>query len=307
MIFSELHCHDRVIIAFSGGADSRYLLEKISEACDDRKLEKKNVTVAHFNHHLRGDESQRDAGFSQKISEELGFCFELGHWEKKDGEKISENSARNVRYTFLEKIREQYSAKYILTAHHKDDQAETVFLQFLRGGGVNALTGMKKISEEGSLYRPLLDISKSEILAFLSEKNISFCEDSTNAENLFTRNFVRNEVFPLIEKKFPNFSHRIAKKSEYFQDLQTQFEKDAHNFLEENTFEKGVLRKNFLELSAPVSFEVIKKSIAPHFCSQKLFSEISHFILSAQSGKKLIIKNARFELFGEKVWIIKGE
>ena len=187
MFFSELSSQDICVIAFSGGADSRYLLEKIQAKCETGNFEKKNVIIAHFNHHLREDsgseeisEATRDERFSREISERLGFVFELGHWNQiEEGRsdtkiKISENSAREARYSFLQKICQKYSAKYLITAHHKDDQAETVFLQFLRGGGVNSLAGMRKIrnfSGDCFLYRPLLEISKSEILPFLSILN----------------------------------------------------------------------------------------------------------------------------------------
>ena len=315
MIFPEISSQDTIILAFSGGADSRYLLEKFLENIDSGVTKKEQVIIAHFNHHMREDEEDakmgkseatRDAEFSEEISGKFGLRFELGHWNHLNPEnsiKISENSARNARYDFLEKIRQKYSAKYIVTAHHQDDQAETIFLQFLRGGGVNALTGMRKISEERNVYRPLLEISKQKILKFLKEKKIEFVEDSSNAESVFTRNFLRNDIFPLLEKKFSGFSARIAEKSEYFQILQNEFERSAQKFLEQNDFEKGILRAKFLELSSAVQFEVIKKSIAPKFCDQKLFSEISGFIQNSDSGKKFLLKNFCFEVFGERVWM----
>ncbi len=261
---------------------------------------------------MRDSESQRDEDFSREISAELGFRFEIGHWNHTDSEtKISENSARDARYAFLEKMYQKYSAKYILTAHHKDDQAETVFLQFLRGGGVNALTGMKKIqkfsgtkNKDYVLYRALLGVSKSEILQYLAEKNINFSEDSTNAESIFTRNFLRNEVFPLLETKFSGFSNRIAEKSEYFQILQNEFEISRDNFLENRDLKKGILKNEFEELSSPVQFEVIKTIIAPKYCDQKLFTEILEFIKNGKSGKKFILKNCIFEVFGEKVFVL---
>ena len=114
---------------------------------------------------------------------------------------------------------------------------------------------------------------------------------------------MRNEIFPLINQKFPNFSQRIAQKSEYFQVLQDDFEGESQKFLEKNDFTKGVIRENFLELSSAVQFEVIKTCIAPKFCDQKIFSEISGFIKNSDSGKKFLLKNTQFEVFGEKVWM----
>jgi tRNA(Ile)-lysidine synthase len=320
-MFSVLHKGVNFVIAFSGGADSRYLLEKILEEVGQKKIQKKNIIVAHYNHALRGGESDRDEEFSRKISEQFGLIFESERredksekkteklLEKREKEHLSEEQARNLRYFFLEKIRKKYDAQCIVTAHHKDDQAETVFLQFLRGGGINALSGMKTFCDERKLFRPLLTISKQKIVHELFQKKIDFCEDSTNAESNFTRNFLRNEVFPLLEQKFSGFSARLADKSGYFAQLQYEFEVHAQAFLQEKFPEKKGVRSGerevFLNLLSPVRFEVIKKIIFPKFCDEKFFSQVEDFLKNASSGKKLEIKTGFFQCFGEKVFFEK--
>ena len=298
------------IIAFSGGADSRYLLDFFLEKVDQNILAKKNLVLAHYNHNLRGEESKRDQNFSRDIAKKFGLIFETktrDFRQEEDENKLSENEARNFRYLFLEEVRQKYSADWIATGHHKDDQAETIFLQFLRGGGVNALSGMKEFSEERRIFRPLLGISKKDITRVLLSKNIHFCEDSTNAESKFTRNFLRNEVFPLLETRYPNFSQRIAEKSSYFEGLQCEFETSAHVFCAENDFfsTQGVSRTKFLNLFSAVQFEVIKKLIFPKFCDHKIFITIQNFLKNSDSGKKFEVKGVRFQVFGESIFCEK--
>ncbi len=306
-MLSEISSKGVYVIAFSGGADSRYLLEKFLEKIEEKFLEKSQIIVAHYNHNIRAEESLRDQDFCREISQKNGLIFETKTREisGENNAKLSENTARNLRYAFLESVRQKYFANWIVTAHHKDDQAETIFLQFLRGGGVNAMTGMKEFSEDRKVFRPLLKIQKFEILDFLSEKKLDFVEDSTNTESDYTRNFLRNEVFPLIDQKFPDFSRRIAEKSSYFQNIQTHFEQEAEKFLEKNNFQKGVLRQKFLEKSSAVQFEIIKSLLAPDFCSESIFREISGFFKTAQSGKKFLLKNHTFQIFGENVFVEK--
>lgn len=298
-MMSEISGSGKYVIAFSGGADSRYLLEKFLEKIAHNILSKQQVIVAHFNHNLRAEESMRDQKFSSEISQQNGLIFETKTWTDTH---FSENSARNARYNFLEEIRKKYNADWVVTAHHQDDQAETVFLQFMRGGGVNALSGMQKFSPNRKIFRPLLPISKAEILQELSQKNIRFVEDSSNAESYFTRNFLRNEIFPQLEKKFPKFAQRLADKTCMFQEMQKDFESLAQNFFDTASIVSGAphfSRKKFLNLISPVQFEVVKKIIAPKFCDQKIFLLLRDFIQSASSGKKFQTQSVTVQVFGE--------
>ncbi len=312
-MFSEyLDENSRCVLAFSGGADSRYLLEKINEKIEKKEIQRENIILAHYNHNLRGEESLRDQEFSREIAKKFGVLFEtqtrnISDEKKENDKKISENTARNLRYTFLEHIRKKYSAECIITAHHQDDQAETVFLQFLRGGSINALSGMKIFCEERKIFRPFLSISKKKILEELEKKKILFCEDSTNAESEFTRNFLRNKIFPSLEEKFPNFSLRLAKNTKHFSEMQEEYENEAKKFFERNSFEKGVSRDFFFSLLSGIRFEIIKKLLFPRFCDKKIFREIEKCIKTGDSGKKIEVKNMVFQVFGEKVFFSKAE
>ena len=156
----------KIILALSGGADSLFLGEKLL-------AEGAEIIAAHFDHCLRND-SAKDAEFCKKWSKEKGIVFETEQWKYP---QKSEEKARTARYDFLEKIRQKHNAKHICTAHHADDQAETILFRFLRGSGIKGLSGMQEYDPDRKILRPLLHTKKSDILAELKRQNIAFCHD----------------------------------------------------------------------------------------------------------------------------------
>lgn len=188
--------NDNVICAVSGGVDSMALLWGMYLLKDQLGI---TLEAAHFNHCLRGEESDRDALFVQD------FCYRFDiplHLEKKQvisGEKGLEAAARDARYAFFETLQGK-----IATAHTADDNAETVLMHLVRGTGLKGLCGITPV--RGNLIRPMLDITRQEVLAFLAEYSISYMEDSTNAGMDFLRNRIRHEVMPLLKRENPRLS-----------------------------------------------------------------------------------------------------
>ena len=191
---------DRVVCAVSGGADSVALLFSLYLLRE--KLEF-TLTAAHFNHGLRGEESQRDEEFVRGLCDRLDIPLQVGSAQVKAGEKGLEAAARDARYGFFYTLEGK-----IATAHTANDNAETVLMHLVRGTGLKGLGGIAPV--RGRLIRPMLDITRNEVLAFLQEYNLSFVEDSSNGTDDFLRNRLRHNVFPLLEQENPRLAENMS-------------------------------------------------------------------------------------------------
>lgn len=194
----------RVLVALSGGADSVALMRLLlSAGCDCR--------AAHCNFHLRGEESMRDERFVRDLCQQLDIPltvkdFDVTSWQREHGGSV-EMACRDLRYSWFEAERQQQGCDLIAVAHHADDQVETFFLNLLRGTGIRGLAGMKR--QNCHIWRPLLGVSRNDIINYLHDIGQDYVTDSTNAENDFRRNRLRNNVIPFIEQQFPNAQARI--------------------------------------------------------------------------------------------------
>ncbi len=170
------------VVAVSGGVDSVVLLDLLSKQKD---LE---LIVAHFDHGIRKD-SRADRKFVAELAQKYELAFEYG--EGNLGKDASEDDARKVRYEFLRQVREKYHAQAIVVAHHQDDVIETMFINLLRGTKHKGLVSLLSTSE---IVRPLLGISKNEILAYAKKYKLQWREDSTNKDEKYLRNWIRSNV-----------------------------------------------------------------------------------------------------------------
>jgi tRNA(Ile)-lysidine synthase len=198
----------KILVAVSGGLDSMTLLHAL------KKLSAKNrwqLVAAHFNHRLRGRASDADDQLVRKTAAAMKLRIVAESADVKAfaaTSKLSlEMAARKLRHEFLARAARKQKIKTIALAHHADDQVELFFLRLLRGAGGEGLAGMKWRSPSPadktiSLVRPLLDFSKSEIAEFARENKIHFREDATNFSSDFLRNRIRNELLPLLRKKY---------------------------------------------------------------------------------------------------------
>ena len=188
---------DRVLVAFSGGADSVALLMLLHKVKEKLGIE---VCAAHLNHGIRGSEADRDEEFCRELCRKNGIIFTAGHVDvpsecKKTGEGLEE-CARRLRYAFLEETASELSCNKIATAHHADDNIETVLLHMIRGCGLNGLSGIPQ--KRGNIVRPLLSFRKKELTDALSDLCQDFVYDSTNSEDDASRNLLRHTVLPQI-------------------------------------------------------------------------------------------------------------
>ena len=191
---------DTLICAVSGGADSVALLF----ACYLLK-EKLDITLeaAHFNHHLRAEESDRDEAFVRQLCDRYDIPLHLGGAAVVPGKKGLEAAARDARYAFLRSL----SGK-IATAHTADDNAETVLMHLVRGTGLKGLGGITPI--HGNVIRPMLKVTRQDVEDFLEEWCLSHIEDSSNETDAFLRNRIRHHVMPLLTRENPKIAENLS-------------------------------------------------------------------------------------------------
>ena len=191
---------DRVICAVSGGADSVALLFAMYLLRERLDI---TLEAAHFNHRLRGEESDADEAFVKELCGRYDIPLHLGAGRILPGKKGLEAAAREARYAFLRSLPGK-----IATAHTADDNAETVLLHLVRGTGLKGLGGISPMN--GNVIRPMLTVTRREVEAFLSEHALPHREDSTNATDLFLRNRIRRNVMPLLLQENPSLAENLS-------------------------------------------------------------------------------------------------
>ena len=205
-----------ILLALSGGADSVALFALL---CEYAKMHGAPLAVAHVNHKLRGADSDRDADFCRTLAEANGIPLylleaDVAHLAAQNRRGIEEE-ARIVRYDFFASLMKKHSIPLLVTAHHADDNAETILLHLTRGSGLRGLCGIAPVRdfEGGKLLRPLLSVTKSEILAFCEENELSFVTDVTNADTDYARNRIRHEVMPALCRINPAAAESMTRLS----------------------------------------------------------------------------------------------
>ncbi|MDY0131825.1 MAG: tRNA lysidine(34) synthetase TilS [Desulforegulaceae bacterium] len=261
----EFKKNESVLLAFSGGPDSVFLLYHLHLLSEKYKFK---IGAFHLNHCLRGKEADKDAQFCKKFCKELGIEF---FYEKKDIKKISkelkiseEDAGRKKRYDLLNKISQKKGFKFIATAHHKDDSIEQVLMNFLRGTGIDGLSGIPE--KRNNIIRPLLDIDKNQIIDFLEKKKINYCIDKTNFEADYLRNKIRNVLIPYLEKEFnPSIKKGIANLIDISDEENRFIENYINNFFSSIVkFEKNkalIDLEVFNQLEKAIKRRVLRKTI----------------------------------------------
>ncbi|MCX7773509.1 MAG: tRNA lysidine(34) synthetase TilS, partial [Clostridia bacterium] len=185
----------------SGGADSVCLLKVLKDLSETYNL---TLTAVHVHHGLRGVEADEDEAFVKSLCNEWAIPFRAYHEDvKKQSDELGlslEEAGRQARYRIFHEVLEELGAQAVAVAHHSDDQAETVMMNILRGAGIDGLRGMEP--KQGEVIRPLLGVTRHQILAYLEAEGIPFRTDSSNLSVEYTRNRVRNKLFPELKTEF---------------------------------------------------------------------------------------------------------
>ncbi len=236
-----------IILGISGGSDSIALLNMIKNLKNDYQ-----IIACHMNHMIRNSKSDADEMFVKKICKEANVKLivkkvnipNLSKIEKFGLEEIS----RIKRREFFEYNFKKFNAKKIVLAHHLDDQVETFLMRLSRG---TSLTGLESIKEnDGRYFRPMLDVSKDEILEYAQINNLEWREDETNKDNLFTRNFIRNKIIPLFKELNPKFNNSVNNIINIIKETNTYIDKNIEVFLKKNiSIENNIIILNLLSFS----------------------------------------------------------
>ncbi len=262
---------DTLLLAVSGGVDSVVLCELCKQAGYD-------FIIAHCNFQLRGEESERDEQFVQQLGEKYGVEVKLKGFDTEQyaaDHKLSiQEAARALRYEWFEDIvrslesgvvsqeTEPGTKTLLLTAHHADDNAETLLMNFFRGTGLHGLTGIP--ASVNYIRRPLLPFSKEALLAFAKEEQLDYVEDSSNQSSKYTRNFFRNELIPAISKVYPQVKDNLQDNIDRFKQIEKLYQ------LSVGAIKKKLLKEKGAEVHIPVKqlmdyhnrallYEIIKK------------------------------------------------
>lgn len=217
---NKLQNDDILVIGCSGGPDSMALLHILEKI----KI-KKNIKIicSHINHNTGRDGQKKEQNFVEKYCKRKGIIFETMTITNYSDDNF-ENEARSKRYEYFDLLMKKYNAKYLFTAHHGDDLIETILMRIVRGSSLKGYSGIKKESKRNDYYilRPLLEVTKDEIIKYNKENNIKYYVDSTNLEDVHTRNRYRKYILPKLKqedknvhKKFLKFSILLDEYSKY--------------------------------------------------------------------------------------------
>lgn len=235
---------DVIVVGVSGGPDSVFLLVALAELKEIIQKEKNinyTIHVAHINHMIR-EEAGQDEQLARMLAGKYNLNFHLLQadvlQEAKRLKIGTEECGRNIRYEFFEQVRKTVNGTKIAVAHNLEDNAETIILNFIRGAGIAGLSGMDVRSNE--IIRPVLNISKKDILKFLEDKQIQYAIDKTNLENDYTRNKVRNDLMYRLEEYNPNIIKTLNRMSK-INKLDIEIIKDA---VEEKYLKLDVKKQN---------------------------------------------------------------
>ena len=228
-----------VLAAVSGGLDSMCLLHLLTVWGRERNI---SVTAAHFNHRLRGAESDRDERFVRDWCAAHGVPFVSGREnvrELAEREGLSiEEAAREARYAFLTGEKERLDCQYVLTAHHADDNAETMLLNLLRGTGLRGLTGIPAARD--FIVRPFLQVSREELAAYAAAHGVPHVEDSTNASDDAARNVLRHQVLPILRQLNPRAVEHMSRTAALLAADEAALEADCERLLQSCAIVPGV-------------------------------------------------------------------
>ena len=219
-----------IVVACSGGPDSMCLLDLVTKLKDELNL---NIIVAHVNHKLRS-ESEEEAKMVENYAKENNITFELLEITNYINGNFTEEDARKRRYNFFNEIIKKYQASALLTAHHGDDLIETILMRLTRGSNLSGYIGIKEISQTDNYktLRPLLSVTKDEIINYLKENNVPYRLDKTNEELKHTRNRYRHIVLPFLKKE----NHKVHEKYLKFSKELIEYDNFVNTYIKDKKF-----------------------------------------------------------------------
>lgn len=281
---------DRIVIGVSGGKDSVCLLDVLDRCKEEFEL---TLLVLHVNHCLRGEESDRDEAFVRELAERRGLSF---YSERADVRALAaerkmteEEAGRYVRYRIMEHVCMEKGYNKIAVAHHQEDVAETVLFQLFRGSGPRGLSGIRP--RQQYIIRPILFAEGREIEQYIRQNDLSFCEDSTNFAEDYSRNKIRLRVFPYVEKEINNKAKiHVAKAAQKIALQNTYIEKQAkREYMQLVHADRGKYYydcEEFARLDLVIQVEILRLILKNFRDSVKDVTETHYKMLVSLTGKE---------------------
>lgn len=286
----------KYVVAVSGGVDSMVLLDLLSQQTGLK------LVVAHLDHGMR-DDSAEDTAFIKSASDTLGVPFVCHH--VKLGAGASEEKAREARYGFLNQINKETNADGIITAHHQDDLIETAILNMLRG---TDRKGLSSLGSGGNLLRPLLNVPKSELLAYAKAQGVMWREDNTNSDQKYTRNYVRHNyvtnMSPATRKKLLGVINKM-------QEINPELDSLLVKYIQNQSVDGSIDRVWFSQLSHKLAREVIASWLRDKGVRNFDAKAIERIVVAAktaQTGKTFpVISGYNVRVGRDKLALVKPE
>ena len=287
---------DKLLLAVSGGVDSVVLCELCKQADYD-------FVIAHCNFQLREEESDRDETFVRQLAERYKVQVFVNQFNTANYAEVNKLSAqvaaRDLRYQWFSSIAKEENINWIVTAHHANDNIETLLMNFFKGSGINGLRGI--LPKQGKIIRPLLFSKKEELIEFSKENKLEYVEDSSNASDKYTRNYFRNQIIPTVQKVFPRAEENLLNNIERYREIEALYRQSIELHKKRLLEAKGkeihipVLKLLKTEPLATIVYEIIKEfsftSNQTEEVVKLLISESGKYILSSSHR---IIKNRKW-------------
>ena len=296
---------DRILLAVSGGVDSIVLCEMFKQSGFD-------FVVAHCNFQLRGEESDADELFVKSLGEKYQTEVLIKRFDTQGYAAVNnvniQIAARELRYNWFNEILKQDTEKKassIATAHHLNDNIETLMMNFFKGTGIKGLQGMLpgESGIGGKIIRPLLFASKEMLLSFARENQLEWREDSSNESVKYTRNFLRHEIIPILKKIYPGIEKNLEANLERFNEIALLYNQSVEQFKTKYIKYEGdeihlpvlkLLQTNALQT---ILFEILK----PYGFTSHQIPEVKK-LLKAENGK--FVSSEKYRIFKNRKWLI---
>ncbi|MFD2886706.1 tRNA lysidine(34) synthetase TilS [Chitinophaga cymbidii] len=288
----------RLLLAVSGGMDSVVL----THLCVAAGF---NIGIAHCNFRLRGGESERDEQFVRRLAERYNVPFYLQQFDTAERAQAQKQSiqvaARELRYMWLEKIRQEEGYDHVATAHHMQDNVETLWMNISKGTGMAGLHGI--LPKQGKLVRPLLFATREEITAYANAHQLEHVEDSSNATDKYTRNFFRHRVLPLLEEAYPQVVKNTGAGIQRFREAEMLYQQaiavHRRNLLEQRKQEYfiPVLKLKQAQPLQTILYELLK----PFQCSAAQAAQVAELV-DSEPGKW--VATPTYRIVRDRKWLI---
>lgn len=289
---------DKLLLAVSGGVDSVVLCELCKQAGYD-------LLIVHCNFQLRGGESERDEKFVRDLGKIYGGEVLVKRFDTEkyaaENKLSTQVAARELRYAWFHELIDASAARYIVTAHHANDNVETMLMNFFKGTGINGLKAI--LPKQGKIARPLLFAKKEELAAFATGNKLAYVEDSSNASDKYTRNYFRNQLIPGLQKIFPQVEDNLMDNLQRFHEIELLYQQAINQHKRKLLEQKGnEIHIAVLKLlkSTPLT-TIIYEIIKDHGFTAHQTGEV---IALMNSGSGKYIQSSSHRIIKNRDWLI---